>query len=77
MKSITKISFIAAIAAIISTSGAFADKQRLENRLARQHAKLISSEKTTIAFGGAPAKVRFELRTNGHGQTSGSYITVD
>jgi hypothetical protein len=77
MKSLTKVSLIAALVALISTSAAFADNQRLENRLLRQHAKLIATEKTTVAFGGSPAKVRYELHTNGHGQTSGLYIPVD
>jgi hypothetical protein len=85
MKSITKMTFIAAIAAIISTSGAFADNQRLENRLARQHAKLEEAKTTTIAIspkdqgiGSSTSKgVRFELRSNGHGETTGAYVAVN
>lgn len=84
MKSITKISFIAAIAAIISTSGAFADNQRLENRLARQHARLAEARTTTIAIdtndqgiGSSTSKeLRFETLSNGHGGTTGAYVAV-
>ena len=79
MKTITKLSFIAVIGTIIATSGAFADNQRLENRLIRQqHANLVAESKTpTIALGGTAPKVRFEMRTNAHGQTTGSYVPVD
>jgi hypothetical protein len=85
MKSITKISFIAAIAAIISTSGALADNQRLENRLARQRAKLDEPKTTTIAIdpndqtiGSSPTReVRFEMLSNGHGETTGAYVAVN
>jgi hypothetical protein len=82
MKSIIKISFIATIAAIISTSGAFADNQRLENRLARQHAKLAETKTTTVAIntndqgiGSSTSKgLRFEMLSNGHGETIGAYV---
>jgi hypothetical protein len=79
MKSIMKLSVIAAIAAMLSATAAFADNQRLENRLAREHAKATSGVKTTtIAFGGTPApKLRYESRSNGHGQTTSYYVAVD
>jgi hypothetical protein len=84
MKSIIKISFIATIAAIISTSGAFADNQRLENRLARQHAKLAEAKTTTVAIstndqgvGSSTSNaLRFEMLSNGHGETIGAYVAT-
>ncbi len=79
MKSIMKLSFIAVFAAMLSATAAFADNQRLENRLALARAKVTSGVKTTtIAFGGTPApKLRYGSRGNGHGQTTGYYVPVD
>lgn len=85
MKSITKISFIAALAAIISTGAAFADNQHLENRMARQHARLAEEKTTTVAIdstdqsiGSTTTKeVRFEMIPNGHGETTGAYVAVN
>jgi hypothetical protein len=89
MKSITKISLIAALAAIVSTSAALADNQRLENRLSRQHnqaaSKVAASKTTTVAIdtnsqgvgGTDPIKpLRFEMLSNGHGETIGAYVAV-
>jgi hypothetical protein len=50
MKSITKISFIAAAIAVIATSAAFADAQQLQNRLALERAQNTQAgRQTTIA----------------------------
>jgi len=91
MKSITKISLIAALAAIVSTSAALADNQRLENRLARKHNQAASkaaaaSTATTVAIDTNSQGVgstdpttkplRFEMLSNGHGETIGSYVAV-
>lgn len=83
MKSIKKLSFIAAIAAVISATSAFADNPRLENHLIRHRIELAKGGKTTeIAFGGHPTqamqpKVSFKLRYDAHGQTSGAYTAVE
>lgn len=89
MKSITKLSFITAAIAVIATSAAFADDLQLQNRLAldrAQNAQASWTITTTVAVYAndrgvgrsetqpARAESRFELRSNAHGQTFGSYL---
>lgn len=89
MKSITKLSFLAATVAVIAASAAFADDQQLQNRLAMHRAQAAQSDRmTTVAVYAngrgvgrsatqAPrSETRFELRTNAHGQTFGAYVPV-
>lgn len=90
MKSITKVSFLAATVAVIATSAAFADDQQLQNRLALQRAQGAQSDRMTTvavyandrgvgrsAMPGMRSETRFELRTNAHGQTFGAYVPVN
>lgn len=88
MKTVTKLSLIAATLAAIGTSVAFADDQQLQNRLALQRAQMQASQKsTTIALYADRHGVsqrsamqvkrtegRFELRSNAHGQTFGAWV---
>ena len=88
MKTVTKLSLIAATFAAIATSAAFADDQQLQTRLAVQRAQMQPSQKsTTIAVYADRHGVsqrstmqderrdsRFELRSNGHGQTFGAWV---
>lgn len=91
MKLLTKISLVAAAFAAIGTTAAFADDQQLQNRLAIQRAQNSqgSLRTTTVAAYGSlrgvgrssvmqsqPAKSRFELRSNAHGQTFGVWVPV-
>ena len=89
MKSITKLSFLAATVAVIATSAAFADDQQLQNQLALQRAQGAQSTRTTMIAVYAngrgvgrstvqdmDAESRFELRINAHGQTYGAYVPV-
>lgn len=91
MKSITKLSFITAAIAIISTSAAFADDQQLQNRLALDRAQSAPASRTattTVAVYANDRGVgrsetqavrtesRFELRSNAHGQTFGAYVSA-
>jgi hypothetical protein len=86
MKSITKLSVIAAFVAILSTSAALADNTRLENRLTRQHTKAIMESKlTTVAlfnsdFGigsKTTPELRFQVRSDAHGGTISSYVPAE
>ena len=87
MKLLTKLSLIAATIAALGTSAAFADDQQLQNRLAMQRAQdAKNSQRTTVAVyanqrgvgrctvQNERAEVRFELRSNAHGQTFGAYV---
>ena len=87
MKHITKLSFIAAIAAVFGTSAAFGDDPQLQNRLALERAQAQASQRTaTVAVYAVKgltlgytdrtmqrSESRFELRTNAHGQQFGTY----
>ena len=91
MKTITKLSFIIAAAALFGGSAAFADDQQLQNRLALQRAQNPqgSPRTTTIAVYANQRGVgrcavqdvrsesRFELRSNAHGQTFGAYVPAN
>jgi hypothetical protein len=89
MKTITKITSAALLAAIVSTTAAFADNQRLENRLIRQRTELAKKNKETsvavdpkgqgIGSGteAAQPQFRFGLRYNAHGQSTGSYTPAE
>lgn len=89
MKSITKLSFLAATVAVIATSAAFADDQQLQNQLALQRAQGAQASGTTTvavytndrgvgrsAMQETRSESRFELRSNAHGQTYGAYVPV-
>jgi len=86
MKTITKLSLIAAALAAIGTSAAFADDQQLQNRLALQQ---LGQKSATIAVYASRRGVsqrramqdersepRFELRTNAQGQQFGVIAPV-
>jgi hypothetical protein len=90
MKHITKLSILAAVVAGFGTSAALADDPQLQNRLALQRAQAQGSERTTtvavyavkgLTLGRADrtqerSESRFELRTNAHGQTFGTYAPI-
>ena len=90
MKTVTKLSLIAATVAAFASSAAFADDQQLQNRLALQRDQMQGSQKsTTIAvYAGRHGvsqrstmrnertETRFELRSNAHGQVFGAYVPV-
>lgn len=89
MKSITKLSFLAATVAVFATSAAYADDQQLQNQLALQRAQNTQPTRTTTiavyangrgigrsASQDMSADTRFELRTNAHGQTFGAYVAA-
>jgi hypothetical protein len=90
MKLLTKISFLAAAVASMGSSAAFADDQQLQNRLAAQCAQdsVRSSNSPTVALystrneiqsGAAQdsrSEIRFQIRSNSHGQVTGSYESV-
>ena len=88
MKTITKLSIIAATLAALGTSAAFADDQQLQNRIALQ--RMQSQRTTTVAAYanhrgvGRSANmkeqrgaVRFEMRTNAKGQQFGLYVPAN
>jgi hypothetical protein len=89
MKHIMKLSFITAIVAVFGTTAAFADDQQLQNRLATQRAQAPDSRATrTVALytngfalgrtetAAQRSEIRFELRSNAHGQTFGAYAAI-
>ncbi|MEO8351736.1 MAG: hypothetical protein ABI680_08390 [Chthoniobacteraceae bacterium] len=90
MKTVTKLSLSAVVAAILGTSAALADDPQLQNRLALQRAQAATDHQTTIAVYAGDrgvgrsssgsddrrADTRFELRTNAHGQTFGVFVPV-
>lgn len=89
MKTITKLSFVAATVAAIATNAALADDQQLQKQLALVRAQSAqSSRMTTVAVYAndrgvgsrasqeARSESRFELRSNAHGQTYGFYVPV-
>ena len=92
MKISSKLPLAALIASLIATAGAFADDPQLQNRLAMQRAQNQAGvlQQTTVAvYSGQRAsrnsvvstveerpEVRFELRTNAHGQQFGVYTTA-
>ena len=89
MKLLTKLPLIAAIFAVIGTSAALADDQQLQNRLALQRAQTSPrATQTTVAayanqrgagrmnMNAQPSELRFELRSNAHGQTFGVWVPV-
>ena len=90
MKLFTKLSFVAAIAALFGTGAALADDPALQNRLALQRAQAERGQRAaTVAVYtvkgltlGRTASTkersasRFELRTNAHGQQFGTYVPV-
>jgi hypothetical protein len=88
MKLLTNLSFIAAAVVALGSSAALADDSQLQNRLAAQYAQEASrtSNSPTVALystrndNGATqdehSQVRFEVRSNGHGQVYGYYVSV-
>ncbi len=90
MKTVMKLSLVVATIAAFGTSVALADDQQLQNRLSvqqQQQDAQRNQKSTTIAVyadrhgvsqRGAMQSDRsetsFELRSNGHGQTSGAYV---
>jgi hypothetical protein len=81
MKSITKISILAAAVAVTGSLSARADDQQLENRLAIQQAQAASPQTSVAVFangqglGGNSAQMdpngpQPTLRFDGHGQQS-------
>lgn len=90
MKTITKLSLIAATLAAIGTSAAFADDSQLQNRLVLQRQAAERDQKsTTIAVYAHRhgvtqrstmlddrSELRFELRTNAKGQGFGIYVPL-
>ncbi len=90
MKSITKLSFAAVAASVITLGTAFADDPQLQNRLALERVRDPQNVKAmaTIAvsasghgIGGRVSqytskKSRFELRSNAHGQIFGVFVSV-
>jgi len=84
MKTISKLSLIAAAIAAIGSSAALADDPQLQNRLALQRQEAERSQKsTTIAVYAHQRSVgravqrsetRFEVRTTAHGQTFGTDV---
>lgn len=91
MKTITKLSLIAATLAVFGASTALADDQQLQNRLAMQRAQNPqgSLRTTTVAIYNVkgltlgrtasteqPLETRFELRSNAHGQQFGVFAPV-
>lgn len=89
MKTLLKLTLLAAFAATLGTGAALADDQQLQNRLAIQRAQAEKSQRTTIAVYGTRgvgrserqmherrAETRFELRSNAHGQQFGAYVPV-
>lgn len=90
MKNPIKLTLLAAVAATLGTTGAFADDQQTQNRLAMQRAQAEHShQRTTIAVYGTHgvgrsnramnehrSETRFELRSNAHGQQFGVFVPV-
>jgi hypothetical protein len=90
MKTITKLSLIAATFAAIGTSAAFAGDAQLQNRLAieRQNAPLNQQSATIAVYAGRHgvsqrsamqdnrSDLRFELRTNAQGQQFAVFAPV-
>ena len=90
MKTVMKLSLIAATFAAIGTSAAFADDQQLQNRLALQRAQMERDQKTTSiavyadrhgvgqrsTMQNERSETRFELISNAHGQTFGVWLPV-
>jgi hypothetical protein len=90
MKTLTKLSFIAATVAALGSSAAFADDSQLRNRLTSQEAQDSprASNSPTVALystrngvsGSASQderpEVRFQLQSNSHGQAVGSYASI-
>jgi len=90
MKNPIKFTLVAAVAATLGTTAAFADDQQLQNRLAIQRAQAEqTSQRTTIAVHSTRgvgrseyavneqrSETRFELRSNAHGQQFGAYVPV-
>jgi hypothetical protein len=88
MKTVTKLSLIAATFAAIGTSAAFADNQELQTLLSVQRAQMQPTQKsTTIAVYADRQGVsqrrtmqderknsRFELRSTGQGQVNGAWV---
>lgn len=90
MKTVTKLSLIAATVAAFASNAAFADDQQLQNRLAlqRQDAQRNQTSTTIAVYAGRHgvsqrsarqdqrADVRFELRTNAKGQQFGVFAPM-
>jgi len=87
MKSITKLSLVAAALAVISTTAAFADNQQMQNQLALQRAQSAEAGRTTTVAAyandrgvgrrtqqAARTETRFELRSNAHGENFPAYV---
>jgi hypothetical protein len=89
MKLLTKLSLVAAIFAAIRTTSAFADDPQLQNRLALDrvqnsapaqpttvavYANQHSVGRTEISMYAQQPESRFELHSNGHGQTFGLWV---
>ena len=89
MNTLTKVSFLAAVAAVLGTTAALADDQQLQNRLAIQRAQDAKNQRTTTVgvYAGdrgvgrnyrrsveRRSETRFEWRTNAHGQQFGVYV---
>ena len=90
MKTITKLSLIAATLAAIGTSAAFAGDSQLANRLALQRLAAERNGKSTTvavyanrqgvsqrsAMQNDRSELRFEQRMNAKGETFGIYVPV-
>ncbi len=88
MKHISKLAFLAAATAVFGTAAAFADDQQLRTRLDLQRPDTQRVETTTTIAVYAdrrgvsqqtitreePSDLRFELRSNPHGQLVGDYV---
>lgn len=86
MKYSTKLSFLAAAAAVFTSGSALADDQQSQHRLAIQRAQ-NPEKSTTVAIyadrrgvsrsrtmSDQPASTRFELRSNARGQQMGVFV---
>jgi hypothetical protein len=86
MKLITNLSIFAAAVVALGSTAAFADDSQLQNRLAAQNGQNSNSSSVALYSGrnGVSAaasqeerpNVRFELRSNNHGQLAGWYESV-
>ena len=87
MKTIAKVTFIAATVALLTSNAAFADDQQLRQLLDVKRAQAERDrQQTTVAIsaGGrgvgyrtvtaAPTATRFQLRQNQHGQVYGTHV---
>ena len=83
MKTITKLTIIAATVAAFASSAAIADNIRLWNQNAREAREAMRNQQTTVAVypdrrgvneRGSREGIRFEPRWNTHGQFVGLYV---